>query len=175
MRAYVLFSFLAIAVALGSCGGGSSSHRLEQSFPVGQCPSGTNAAGVMVSINHYKQSDHYLIVNLTITNGSKAPIQFHTGQGQTMDGFRAALEGQSFMAVRRGAGFNPWTGYTPPSNAPAGELELPVGISTSLEVRFDFKVDRKDFDWVITVLNTTQGGQPLPDISIAFPGTNTSK
>ena len=170
MRAYVILPLLALAVALGSCGGGSSKSRLEASFPVGQAPTVTSPAGVTVAINHYKQSDHYLIVTLTITNGSKAPIQFHTGQGMNLDGFRATLEGQSFIAVRPHGGFNPWTGYTPPSNSPAGEFEVPPGISTTIEVRFDFKVDRKDYDWVVSVLNLTSGGQVLPEFSIPFPG-----
>jgi len=168
MRAYVILALVSFAVALGSCGGGSG-RKLEESFPAGQSPMAKNAAGVQVTINHYKQSDHYLIVNLTITNGSPAPITLHTGQGSNFDGFRASLEGQSFIAIRRGAGWNPWTGYSPPSNAPAGDIEVPPGISISSEVRFDFKVSKKDFDWTLTVMNITAGGKALPEVTISYP------
>lgn len=156
------------------CGGGSS-RKLEESFPTGQSPTARNDAGVQVAVNYFKQSDHYLIVRLTITNGTPAPITLHTGQGSTFDGFRATLEGQTFIATRGGAGWNPWTGYHPANNGPAGDIEVPAGISISSEVKFDFKVSRKDFDWTVTVNNVSGGGKVLPDISVSFPSVPTGR
>jgi hypothetical protein len=174
MRAYVILALISFAVALSSCGGGSS-RKLEESFPTGQSPMAKNDAGVQVTINHYKQSDHYLIVNLTITNGTPAPITLHTGQGSNFDGFRASLEGQTFIAIRGGGGWNPWTGYHPANNGPAGDIDVPAGISISSEVRFDFKVSKKDYDWMLTVTNVTAGGKVLPDLSISYPAVPTGK
>ncbi len=175
MRSYVLLALLSFAVALSSCGGGSS-RKLEESFPTGQSPTAKNDAGVQATINYYKQSDHYLIVRLTITNGTPAPITLHTGQGANFDGFRATLEGQTFIAVRQGGGgWNPWTGYHPAVNAPAGDIDVPAGISISTEVRFDFKVSKKDFDWTLAVNNITAGGKVLPDISVSYPAVPTGK
>jgi hypothetical protein len=166
MRAYVILALISFAVALSSCGGGSSRKLDESPSPT---PMAKNDAGVQVAINHIKQSDHYLIVNLTITNGSPAPITLHTGQGSNFDGFRASLEGQTFIAVRHSGDWNPWTGYHPASNAPAGDIEVPAGISISTEVRFDFKVSKKDYDWTLTVLNISAGGKVLPEIAISYP------
>ncbi len=176
MRTYVLLALISCAVALGSCGGGGSGRKTEENFPVGQAPMAKNEAGLQVAVNHYKQSDHYLIVNLTITNNTPAAITLHTGQGSNFDGFRATLEGQSFIAMRgNGGGWNPWTGYRPANNAVAGDIEVPPGISISSEVRFDFKVSRKDFDWTVTLTNVSGGGKVLPDVAVSYPTTPTGK
>ena len=165
-------AFIAITfLALTACGGGSG-RKTEQTFPLEQAPTASNDAGLKATITHYKQSDHYLIVNLSLTNNGKEAIMLKNGDGQTMPGFRTTIDGQTFIADRKtGGSWNPWTGYHP-GNGPTGgsnNLEIPAGITATIELRWNFQVSRKDYDWVVTVSNIQVGEKKVGDIALAYP------
>ena len=119
---YLTIAFIAITfLALTACGGGSG-RKTEQTLPLEQAPTATNDAGLKASITYYKQSDRYLIVKMSLTNTGKETVLIKNGEGQTLPGFRATIDGQTFMAERKtaGGGWNPWTGYRPEAGPTGG-------------------------------------------------------
>jgi len=168
---HLTIAFLALTfLALTACGGGGSGRRTEATLPIEQAPTATNDAGLKASITYYKQSDRYLIVKLSLTNTGKGPITVKNGEGATLPGFRATVEGQTFIAEHKGGSWNPWTGYRP-ATGPAGSnnLEIPAGITAAMEVRWNFQVGRKDYDWVVTLTNLMSGDHKLADIVLPYP------
>jgi hypothetical protein len=167
--------FLLIAIAafaafqLAGCGG--SGRRLEQTFSLEQAPSASNDAGVTAKVTYYKQSDHYLIVKASLTNSGKDTVVFKNSEGgNTMSGFRATIDGQTYLAVRHGAGYwSPWTGYVPRPGAASSDLELPSGITTSIELRWDFQVPKKDYAWTVIFSNQQIGDKKIGDIAVSYP------
>jgi hypothetical protein len=163
-------------LALTACGGGSG-RKTEATLPIEQAPTATNDAGLKASITYYKQAERYLIVKLSLTNTSKDTILVKNGDGSTLPGFRATIEGQTFMADRKGGGsWNPWTGYRPADGPTGGSnnLEIPAGITAAIELRWNFQLTRKDYDWVVTVSNLQAGDKKLSDIALAYPPVATS-
>jgi hypothetical protein len=163
---------LALAIlVLTACGGGSG-RKTEQTLPLEQAPTATNDAGLQARITYYKQSDRYLIVKMSLTNNGKETITVKNGDGTTLPGFRATIEGQTFMADRKGGGsWNPWTGYRPADGPTGGSnnLEIPAGITTAIELRWNFQLSRKDYDWVVMISNLQAGDKKLADIALAYP------
>lgn len=155
-------------IALTACGGGSG-RKTSETFAMEQAPTVTNAEGLKASITYYKQSDRYLITKISLTNTSKETIVVKNGDGSTLPGFRATIEGQTFMAERKGGSWNPWTGYRPAEGGGSNNLEIPAGITAALEIRWNFQLARKDYDWVVTVSNLHAGDKKLGDIAIAYP------
>jgi len=168
MRFLVLFACACIAIGLDGCGG--SKRKLEQSFPAGEAPTASNDAGVNVRITHYKQSDHYLIVNMTITNNGTDEVQIHNGDGNSLPSFQANIDGAVHEAERRGHGsWNPWTGYEPRPGVPWGDIELPPGNTAGIEIRWDCSASRKDYAWTVTLRHLESHDHKLGDISITYP------
>lgn len=156
-------------LALTACGGGSG-RKTEQKLSLEQAPTATNDGGLKASLTYYKQSDRYLIVKLNLTNESKETIILQNGDGDKLPGFRATVMGQTHMADRKGGGsWNPWTGYRPPTGGGSNNLEIPAGITAAMEIRWNFQVDRKDYDWIVTISNAKAGEKKLSDISFAWP------
>lgn len=152
----------------GNGGGGGSTRKTEQTIPLEQAPTATNDAGVQARITYYKQSTKYLIVKLSLTNNGKETLVVKNGDGATLPGFRATIQGQTFMAENKHGTWNPWTGYRP---APGGSsnLEIPAGVTATLDLRWNFQFERKDFDWTVIVSNLTVKDQPAKDISLSWP------
>ena len=167
-------AFLALTfLALTACGGGSG-RKTEQTLPLESAPTATNDGGLKATITYYKQSDRYLIVKLSLTNTSKETILVKNGEGLSLPGFRATVEGQTFIADRKGGGsWNPWTGYHAPEGPTGGSnnLEIPAGITAAIELRWNFQLSRKDYDWAVTVSNLQAGDKKLADIALAYPST----
>ncbi len=160
-------------LALTACGGGGGSGRkTEQKLSLEQAPTATNDGGLKASLTYYKQSDRYLIVKISLTNESKETIMVQNGDGENLPGFRATVLGQTHMADRNkgGGGWNPWTGYRAPTGAGgSNNLEIPAGITAALELRWNFDVGRKDYDWVVIISNLKAGEKKLSDISLSYP------
>ncbi len=155
-------------IALTACGGGSG-RQTEAKLPLETAPSATNDGGLKATLTYYKQSDRYLIVKLNLMNEGKDTIMLHNGDGTTLPGFRATVAGQTFIAERKGGSWNPWTGYRPAAGGGSNNLEIPAGITVPVEIRWNFQMDRKDYDWAITVSNAKAGDKKLSDIAIAYP------
>lgn len=155
-------------LALTACGGGSG-RKTTDTFPMEQAPTVTNPEGLKAAITYYKQSDRYLIVKVSLTNTSKDTIVIKNGDGDLLPGFRATIEGQTFQAERKGGSWNPWTGYRPAAGGGSNNLEIPAGITAALEIRWNFQLTRKDYDWVVTFSNLHVGDKKLTDIAIAYP------
>jgi hypothetical protein len=156
--------------AMTACGGNSSGRKTEEKLSLEQAPTATNPEGLKASITYYKQSDRYLIVKMSLTNESKETITVKNGEGVALPGFRATLEGQTFIADQKGGGgWNPWTGYRPPTGGGSNNLEIPAGITAALEIRWNFQMSRKDYDWVVTISNLQSGEKKLTDIALAWP------
>lgn len=155
-------------LALTACGGGSG-RKTQDTFPLEQAPTVTNAEGVKAAITYYKQSDRYLIIKVNLTNTSKDTVVVRNGDGTLLPGFRATIEGQTFQAERKGGSWNPWTGYRPPEGGGSNNLEIPAGITAAMEIRWNFQLTRKDYDWVVTFTNLHAGDKKLGDLTIAYP------
>ena len=157
--------------ALTACGGGGSGRQTEQKLSLEQAPTATNPEGLKASITYYKQTEKYLIVKISLTNESKESITLKNGEGTTLPGFRATVEGQTFIADQKGGGggWNPWTGYRAPTGGGSNNLEIPAGITAAIEVRWNFSMSRKDYDWVATITNIQSGEKKLTDIAFAWP------
>ena len=172
MRNLTIAFFALTFLALTACGGGSG-RKTEQTLPLETAPTATNDGGLKASITYYKQSDHYLIVKLSLTNTGKDSILVKNGEGLSLPGFRATVEGQTFVADRShgGGGWNPWTGYRPAEGPTGGSnnLEIPAGITAAIELRWNFQLSRKDYNWVVTVSNLQAGDKKLADIALAYP------
>ncbi len=168
MRQLTLALIAITFFAMTACGGGSG-RKTEEKLSLEQAPTATNAEGLKASITYYKQSDRYLIVKLSLTNESKETILVKNGDGVALPGFRATVEGQTFIAEQKGGSWNPWTGYRPPTGGGSNNLEIPAGITAALEVRWNFQMSRKDYDWVVTVSNLQSGEKKLTDIALAWP------
>ncbi len=171
MRNLTLAFTAIIFLAFSACGGGSG-RKTEQTLPLESAPTATNDGGVKASITYYKQSDRYLIVKLSLTNTGKETVLVKNGDGMSLPGFRATVEGQTFIADRKGGGsWNPWTGYRPADGPTGGSnnLEIPAGITAVIDLRWNFQVPRKDYDWVVTVSNLQSGDKKLGDIALAYP------
>jgi hypothetical protein len=159
-------------LALTACGGGGSGRKTEQTLPLEQAPTATNDVGLKASITYYKQSDHYLIVKMSLTNTGKDTISIKNGEGQTLPGFRATIDGQTFMAERKAGGsWNPWTGFHPGAGPTGGSnnLEIPAGITAPIELRWNFQLTRKDYDWSVMVSNVMVGDKKVSDIGLSYP------
>ncbi|MBA3700229.1 MAG: hypothetical protein H0W78_15385 [Planctomycetes bacterium] len=156
-------------LALTACGGGGSGRQTEQKLSLEQAPTATNDAGLKASITYYKQSDRYLIVKLSLTNESKETITVKNGDSTALPGFRATVEGQTFIAELKGGSWNPWTGYRPPTGGGSNNLEIPAGITANIDVRWNFQMARKDYDWVVVVSNLQAGEKKLSDIALSWP------
>lgn len=157
-----------LAVGCGGGGGGGSSRKTEQTIPLEQAPTATNDAGVQARITYYKQSTKYLIVKLSLTNNGKETLVVKNGDGATLPGFRATVEGQTFMAENKRGSWSPWTGYRPAAGG-SSNLEIPAGVTATLDLRWNFQLERKDFDWAVIVSNLTVKDQPVKDISLSWP------
>ena len=173
MRTYIA-AFLALAfLASTACGGGGSGRKTEQTLPLESAPTATNDGGLKASVTYYKQSDRYLIVRLSLTNTGKDTLVIKNGEGKSLPGFRATIEGQTFIADRNsgGGGWNPWTGYRPADGPTGGSnnLEIPAGITSVVELRWNFQITRKDYDWVVLITNLMAGDKKLGDIALAYP------
>lgn len=155
-------------LALTACGGGSG-RKTEEKLSLEQAPTVTNDGGLKASLTYYKQSDRYLIVKVNLMNEGKETITVQNGDGTTMPGFRATVAGQTFVAERKGGSWNPWTGYRPPTGGGSNNIEIPAGITIPVEIRWNFTMDRKDYDWVVTLSNLKAGEKKLSDIAIAWP------
>lgn len=155
-------------LAMTACGGGGSGRKTEQKLPLEQAPTASNG-GIKATLTYYKQSDRYLIVKLNLMNESKETIIVHNGDGTTLPGFRATVMGQTFVAERKGGSWNPWTGYRPPTGGGSNNIEIPAGITIPVEIRWSFQMDRKDYDWVVTLSNLKAGEKALADIAFAWP------
>lgn len=159
-------------LALTACGGGGSSsggRKTEQKLSLEQSPTATNDGGLVASITYFKQSDRYLIVKMTLTNNGKETIVVQNGDGDKLPGFRATVLGQTHMADRKGGSWNPWTGYRAPTGGGSNNLEIPAGITAAMELRWNFDVGRKDYDWVVIVSNLKAGEKKLGDIALSWP------
>lgn len=171
MRHFTLALIAITFLTLTACGGGSG-RKTEATLPLEQAPTATNDAGLKATVTYYKQSDRYLIVKLSLTNTGKDTVLVKNGDGTTLPGFRATVEGQTFMADRKGGGsWNPWTGYRPADGPTGGSnnLEIPAGITAAIELRWNFQLTRKDYDWVVTVSNLQVGDKKVADIAMAYP------
>jgi len=168
MRHLTIALIAITSLALTACGGGSG-RQTEQKLSLEQAPTATNDAGLKASITYYKQTDRYLIVKITLTNESKETILVKNGDGVALPGFRATVEGQTFIAEQKGGSWNPWTGYRPPTGGGSNNLEIPAGITAALEVRWKFELSRKDYDWVVTISNLQAGEKKLGDIALSWP------
>jgi hypothetical protein len=155
-------------LALTACGGGSG-RKTQETFALERAPTVTNAEGVKAAITYYKQSDHYLIIKVNLTNTSKETVMIKNGEGSLLPGFRATIEGQTFQAERKGGSWNPWTGYRPAEGGGSNNLEIPAGITAAMEIRWNFQLSRKDYDWVVTITNLHSGDKKLGDLTIAYP------
>lgn len=155
-------------IALTACGGGSG-RKTTETFGMEQAPTATNDAGLKASITYYKQSDRYLIVKLSLTNTGKETITVKNGDGSTLPGFRATVEGQTFQADRKGGSWNPWTGYRPAEGGGSNNFDIAAGITHTMELRWNFQLTKKDYDWVVTLTNLQVGDKKVSDITIPFP------
>lgn len=166
--ALIALSFAIMLLAVG-CGGGGSSRKTEQTLPLEQAPTATNDAGMQARITYFKQTEKYLIVKLSLTNNGKETVLVKNGDGNTMPGFRATVEGQTFLAERRGGSWNPWTGYRPATGGGSNNLEIPAGVTAALELRWNFQLSRKDYDWTVMVSNMTVKDATVKDIALSWP------
>jgi hypothetical protein len=168
MRHLTLVLLGLTVLAFTACGGGPG-RKTEEKLPLETAPAVTNDGGLKATLTYYKQSDRYLIVKLNLMNESKETITLHNGDGTTLPGFRATVAGQTFIAERKGGSWNPWTGYRPAPGGGSNNLEIPAGITIPIEIRWNFQMDRKDYDWAITVANAKAGEKKLSDIALAWP------
>lgn len=170
---HLIIALIAITFfALTACGGSSNGRKTEQTLPFEQAPTATNDVGLKASITYYKQSDRYLIVKMSLTNTGKDTILIKNGEGQSLPGFRATIDGQTFMAERKSGGsWNPWFGYQPGANPIGGSnnLEIPAGITAPIELRWNFQLTRKDYDWNVIVSNVMVGEKKVSDVGLSYP------
>jgi hypothetical protein len=98
---------------------------------------------------------------LRLENLSAAPVQLRN-LGDTLTGFRCAVEGRSYSAdaTRRDG----------PATA-ATLAELPAETPVELDLRWRLNPLRSDaYDCTITVGNLVQDGKKLPDLTVPVPG-----
>lgn len=171
MRTALIALTLALTLVAVGCGGGGSgsSRKSEQTLALEQAPTATNDAGVQARITYYKQNDRYLIVKLSLTNNGKDTVLVKNGDGTTMPGFRATVEGQTFLAERKGGTWSPWTGYRAPAGGGSNNLEIPAGVTAALELRWNFQMSRKDYDWTVIVGNLSVKDAAVKDIALSWP------
>lgn len=167
MRHFAIALIAITFLAMTACGGGSG-RKTEQKLPLEQAPTASNGS-LKASLTYYKQSDRYLIVKINLMNESKETITVHNGDGTTMPGFRATVQSQTFIAERKGGSWSPWTGYRPATGGGSNNIEIPAGITIPVEIRWNFQMDRKDYDWVVTLSNLKTGEKKLADIAFAWP------
>lgn len=175
MRIALIALTFATTLLVVGCGGGGSGRKTEQTLSLEQAPTASNDAGVQARITYFKQTDKYLIVKLSLTNNGKDTVLVKNGDGTTMPGFRATMEGQTFLAERRGGSWNPWTGYRPPTGGGSNNLEIPAGVTAALELRWNFQVSRKDYDWTVIVSNLSVKDAAVKDISLSWPAAGAPK
>ena len=160
---------LTLAAMLLAVGCGGSSRKNEQTLSLEQAPTATNDAGMQARITYFKQTDKYLIVKLSLTNNGKETVMVMNGDGSSMPGFRATVDGQTFLADRKGGSWNPWTGYRPPTSGGSNNLEIPAGVTAALELRWNFQLSRKDYDWTVIVSKLFVKDVATKDISLSWP------
>ena len=177
MRPILLACAALLIPLLVACGGGgdgstrkAKSKNGEATLSLEQAPTGTNDGGITAKLTYYKQTDRYLVVKLSITNNGKDAVLFKNGDGTQMPGFRATSEGQTFVAERKGGTWNPWTGYRPAAGGGSNNLEVPAGVTAALELRWNFQVPSKSYDWSVTVSNMQVGDKKLADIALSLNG-----
>ena len=168
MRSALVAIAIATSLLIVGCGGGSG-RKTEQTLSLEQAPTATNDAGLQARITKYKQTDKYLEVTLSLTNNGKETILVKNGDGTTMPGFRATVEGQTFLAERRGGSWNPWTGYHPPTGGGSNNLELPAGITATVTVMWKLQMSRKDYAWTVIISNLFVKDVAAKDIALSWP------
>ena len=167
--ALIALTFSALLLAVG-CGGGGSGRKTEQTLPLETAPTATNDAGVQAQITFYKQTEKYLIVKMSLTNNGKEAVLVKNGDTNTLPGFRATVEGQTFLAERKtGGGWSPWTGYRAPTGGGSNNLEIPAGVTAILDLRWNFQMSRKDYDWTVIVSNLWMKDAAVKDIALSWP------
>ncbi len=159
-------------LVLASCGG--SSRATEEGFGLETAPSASQADGLTAQVLHYKQRQNYLIANLRLSNTGKDTIVLKN-PGSTLIGFSASAEGRTVSAEKRASGsyWSPWTGVVVRDGQGNNQdnLELPAGITTEMELRWNWKPElpREDYAWRITIGQAYKGDTKLADLTIAYP------
>lgn len=173
MRAHpILLSLIALSVLVTGCGGGSG-RATEQGFGLETAPTASQADGITAQVLHYKQRENYLIVNLRLTNTGKDTIILKN-PGSTLIGFSASADGRTVSADKRATGsyWSPWTGVVVRDGSQNQDnLELPAGITTEMELRWNWRpeLQRDDYDWTITIGQAYKGETKLPDLKLSYP------
>ncbi len=169
----VIVSFIIVGVLASSCGGGGSSRATEQGFGLETAPTASQPDGITAQVLHYKQRENYLIVNLRLSNTGKDTIILKN-PGSTLIGFSASAEGRTVSADKRANGsyWSPWTGVVVREGGQSQDnLELPAGITTEMELRWNWRPElpRDDYDWTITLGQAYKGETKIADLTIAYP------
>ncbi|HYE05274.1 MAG TPA: hypothetical protein VEL07_07065 [Planctomycetota bacterium] len=170
----VVICLVLAVIALTGCGG--SSRATEEGFGLENAPSASQADGLTAQVLHYKQRENYLIVNLRLSNTGKDTIVLKN-PGSTLIGFSASAEGRTVSAEKRASGsyWSPWTGVVVRDGGGNSQdnLELPAGITTEMELRWNWKPElpREDYAWRITIGQAYKGETRLEDLTIAYPPT----
>ena len=91
--------------------------------------------------------------------------------GSSYSGFKLAAESQPPVAAIQDIRFNPWIGMVSAGNG-AQMTEMPKGSEVTLEFKWKLlrvPSTKKNYAFTVTVVNMTQNGAAIPDLTIQRP------
>jgi hypothetical protein len=159
MRSVLL---LPLALALAACGDhGAAPVRDEKPAPPAWAPPPVVSNGpVSAQVLWVERDRDHVAARLRLENTSPTPVQLRN-LGDTLTGFRCAVEGRSYSAERQ---------HRDQAMAAASLTELPGQTPVELDLRWRINPLRTSmYDCTIVVGNLFQDGHKLDDLSIAVP------